>query len=139
MGCKCSKLNPEICLKDEAAWLEKMRQQCHALSQTPRTNNYNVGLFNVDSTSNSMTTNENPCSCSWNWHSELPVIILLAVVVLFVVYFWRKYREHKWRRAFRDAVVGYSANDRARPCTVNMFQHPQGKGNKAIDYSTFDA
>ena len=127
-------MNPDICLSDEAEWLEKMRKQRVSLSRNPKTNNYNVGLFNYDSTNNDMSTTENACNCAWNWRSELPVIILLVVVILFVVYFWRKYREHKRRNAIRESVVGYSSMDRARPYTVQMFQQPQNRG---IDYQAY--
>ena len=115
-----------------------MRKQCRALSQNPRTNNYNVDLFNMDSMTNDMSTTKNPYSCAWNWRSELPVIILLAMVVLFVVDFWRKYREHKRRNAFREAVVSYSPLDRARPYTIPMFQQQQQQ-NRGIDYSSYDS
>ena len=98
-------------------------------------NNYNVGLFNYDNTVNDMSTSNNACDCNWSWRSELPKIILLVVVIMFVYYLWRKYRDQKRKKVIREAVVGYSPTARARPYTVQMFLQQ----NRGIDYKAYES
>ena len=135
MGCERSKLNPHICLSEEAAWLEKMRQQCVDISRNSKTSNVNVGLFNYNSTVNDMSNSQRTCHCNRDWKSEIPEIILLIVVLLFVYYLYRKYKEHKKRINIRKEVIGMSQTDRARLVTVQMIQ---SQGN-AIDWKAYES
>ena len=94
MGCQRSKINPDICEKDEAEWMKKIMQHCSTISnRNPETQNNNIGLFNVDSTTNNMNTNEDTCDCSWNWKAELPELLLLALVLVGLWWAYRRYRE----------------------------------------------
>ena len=83
MGCTRSKINPDICEKDEDEWMKKTMQHCSIISScNPETHNNNIGLFNVDSTMSNMNTNMIKCECGWDWRSELPELLLLALVVV---------------------------------------------------------
>ena len=64
MGCTRSKINLDICGKDEDEWMKKTMPLCSVvITRNPETQNNNIGLFSIDSTRNNMNSNMDKCEC----------------------------------------------------------------------------
>ena len=106
MGCSRSQLEPLICASDEEEFLKREQRNCeqiqeHMIRSGQCTTNY--GFLNIDTKTNS---NFEGTSCNCNWIDKLPELIGGLIILVFVIWFYRKWNAYKRHLAIHRAVVG---------------------------------
>ena len=106
MGCTRSKYEPAICASDEEEFFKRQQLKCqqiqeHLIKSGQSVNNY--GFLNIDTkTSN----NYEDSTCTYSWIDELPELVGALIIIIFVLWFRRKWMAYKRHLAIRRAVVG---------------------------------
>ena len=112
MGCTRSKLNPKICLSEEAAWIKSVQKYCapgsssHSGFQEHDSRN-TFGLINVESDIKENVQGGAACGkVYWMDLLEIVVIILVGLFLVRLIYVW--YMNSK-KRARKVTVMQMSS------------------------------
>ena len=104
MGCTGSKLNPKICLSEEAAWIKSVQKYCAPGSSSSGFQEHDsrntFGFIDVESDTKENVEGGAQCgNVHWTDSLEILVIILVGLFLVRLLYFWYVNKQNRTQKA----------------------------------------